>query len=361
MPETLAWVLVVPAALVAFLYADALQLAFGAFGPPPRIMVERLISIGTVAAAIALWGYRHNHDGQTGKSALLRIAILASIAAIAYIVILVRGRDITTRNVVFRGSSIDIAATIYAPRTMGRHPAVVFVPGSAPLKRGFYSLWAEKLARSGIVSIVPDKRGVGGTGGQFERHDNTSQANLDLLAGDAVAALNFAVGLPNVDSACVGLFGLSQGGWVAPIAATRSTRARYLMMVTAPAVSVHEEGVWSRLRGDDHEGATMSREAAERVIDTVTPRGVDARTSLAALSIPQLWLFGSDDNSIPTGRSVAVLDSLRSGGKPIETRTFARTGHILFTRAGGVLPHAVDSSWQAIDAWSREHLRCASP
>ncbi len=82
-------------------------------------------------------------------------------------------------------------------------------------------------------------------------------------------------------------------------------------------------------------------------MDTVTARGVDARTYVSKLSIPELWLFGSDDNSVPTRKSVAVLDGLRSAGKPVTTRIFAQAGHMLFTRAGG-LPHVVDYSWQVM-------------
>ena len=103
-------------------------------------------------------------------------------------------------------------------------------------------MWAEHLAGLGVMSIVPDKRGVGGTGGAFERNNNSSKANLELLAGDAVAALDYAAKLPNVDAARLGLFGVSQAGWVAPMAAVATDRARFIIMVTGPAVSVREEG-----------------------------------------------------------------------------------------------------------------------
>ena len=116
--------------------------------------------------------------------------VLAALATVLFV--FARSRDVRRRDVTFEGNGISIAATIYEPLTQGQHPAVVFVPGSAPFKRGLYALWAEHLARLGVMSIVPDKRGVGGTGGAFERDNNSSKANLELLAGDAVAALVYA-------------------------------------------------------------------------------------------------------------------------------------------------------------------------
>jgi dienelactone hydrolase len=274
---------------------------------------------------------------------------------IAIAAVLIRSRDIERRDVDFRGNGIRISATIYKPGSPGSHPAMVFVGGSAPFKRGLYALWAEHLARQGLVAIVPDKRGVGGTGGEFEKQNNTSKANLDLLAGDAVAALTFASRLAEVDSLRLGLFGVSQAGWTIPIAAVQSSLARFIVMVTGPTVSVHEEGVWSDLRGDDQRAAAMSRPEAERVIDTVSAGGVDVRSRLAMLDIPGLWLFGSDDRSMPTKKSVEVLDSLNHIGRArFRFDSVPDYGHLVMGRADGILPHVAPSMWRALDGWLSE-------
>jgi dienelactone hydrolase len=336
------WLAVVPPVAIAILDPDLCRLALGAFGPPAGTVLVRWLAAGAaVAAGVALRSSR----------ARGRVAGLAAAAGVGLAVVVFRDRHITTRDVVFAGPDITIAATIYAPKAPGPHPAVVFVHGSAPLKRGFYSLWARRLATMGVLSIVPDKRGVGGTGGEFERENNTSRANLELLAGDVVAAVDFAARQPEVDSARLGLFGLSQAGWVAPMTAARSSRVRFIVMITGPTVSVHEEGVWSDLRGDDRRRAAYSRRAAERIADTVSVAGVDARPYLAALTVPGLWLFGADDNSLPSRRCVSVLDSLHKAGKPFESRTFAGAGHLLVTRIGGALPHVATASWDAIAGW----------
>jgi dienelactone hydrolase len=292
----------------------------------------------------------------------VRSAGLVLLAIGTMIVVFVRSGDVHRRDVTFDGNGIRFGATIYEPIAPGPHPAVVFIAGSAPFKRGLYALWAEHLARIGVMSIVPDKRGVGGTGGIFERENNSSTANLTLLANDAVAALDYAAKLPSVDSMRLGLFGVSMAGWIAPMAAIATPRARFIIMVTGPTVSVREEGVWSNLRGDDERAARLSRADAERVMDTVAAGGVDPRSRLAALNIPGLWLFGSDDASIPTRRSVIVLDSaVRTMNKRFAFDSVPGYGHLVMGRDNGFLPRVAPSSWRAMDAWVTREVLSSHP
>ncbi|HUQ98025.1 MAG TPA: prolyl oligopeptidase family serine peptidase [Gemmatimonadaceae bacterium] len=356
--EVVAWVVVAPAIALSLLNADIFRLAIGAFGPPPDTSLRRVLLFGAAVAGLAWWLCRREDKArasQRHQAALLIAALLTAAFVTA------RAADLRRRNVSFQGNGISIAATIYEPRIPGKHPAVVFVGGSAPFKRGLYALWAEHLARIGVIAIVPDKRGVGGTGGEFERNNNTSKANLTLLAGDAVAALDFAARQSGVDTTRLGLFGVSQAGWSVPMAAVASIRARFIVMVTGPTVSVREEGVWSELRGDDHASAKLSLTEAEHAIDTVAAGGVDARPRLAALNIPGLWLFGSDDSSIPTRKSVMVLDSMRRKlGKSFSFDTAPGYGHLVMGRVGGLLPHVAPSSWRAMDDWIKREVLTAT-
>jgi pimeloyl-ACP methyl ester carboxylesterase len=102
----------------------------------------------------------------------------------------------------------------------------------------------------------------------------------------------------------------------------------------------------------------MSRRQAEQVMDTVTPGGVDARSLLTAVNVPGLWLFGSDDASIPTRRSVMVLDSAARGlNKRFTFDSVPGYGHLVMGRANGLLPRVAQSSWRALDDWVARELR----
>jgi uncharacterized protein len=332
---------------------DVSRLLLGLFGPPWRRLATGVLVSGLLISVVA-W-LRCAARGSTRQRALTIIAAL--LALVTLVKVAREGRRMRSETVQFPGSDIAIAATLYLPDSPGPHPALVLVPGSAPFKRGLYDLWAAHFAKAGFAVLVADKRGVGGTGGVFERDNNGSRKNLTLLATDVVAALNYAATRADIDSSCIGLLGLSQAGWVAPLAATMTPRARFLTMISAPTVSVGEEGAWSDLRGDDERAARLSRAAAERVIDTVPPRGVDARKLLGQLDIPGLWLFGADDNSIPSAKSAAVLDSLaRTAGKRFTFDTFPGYGHLLIGRGSSVLPRVAPQSWNTLTRWLRD--RC---
>jgi dienelactone hydrolase len=328
--------------------ADVVRLAAGAFGPPPAVVISGACAGALLLTGAAAW-WRQRADPTRSRSLLVSLAVAAAAALAAE---RWQGRDVATRTMTFEGADISYAATLYHPAEAGPWPLLVVVHGSAPLKRGFYGLWAEHLARAGFAVLVADKRGVGGTGGQFERMDNTSRENIDRLAGDVVTAVEFAARQPEVDARHIGLFGLSQAGWVAPVAATRTPLVRYLVMITAPTVSVHEEGAWSRWRGDDAATALASRPDAERMMDTVASRGVDARAPLGVLEIPGLWLFGADDNSIPSLKSVHVLDSLRThAGRAYASVMVPGAGHLLFVRDRGAVPRVAPATWATLVEW----------
>src|SRR3546814_19211988 len=74
------------------------------------------------------------------------------------------------------------------------------------------------MAAQGISVFVDDKRGTGGSDGEYTQ-------NFELLAADAAKALDTARGMTAGRHGRAGFFGGSQGGWVAPLAATRTKAA----------------------------------------------------------------------------------------------------------------------------------------
>ena len=182
--------------------------------------------------------------------------------------------------------------------------------GSAPFRRAFYDTYARRLAQSGYVVLLPDKRGAGESGGTFVSDNNGSRENLTLLAQDVVRSVEFLTNHPAVNADRIGLLGVSQAGWVAPLAASMTTHLKFMVLVTAPAVSVGEESEWSALRGDDETDSLVSIVEADKIIAKTPASGYDPRKGLAELALPTLWLFGDLDNSIPTRKSIAVLRSV---------------------------------------------------
>jgi pimeloyl-ACP methyl ester carboxylesterase len=139
------------------------------------------------------------------------------------------------------GSGVTLAGTLTTPSTPAPHPAVVFVHGSGPLDRDEtyfelkpFRVWARHLARQGIASLRFDKRGVGGSGGQF------ATATADDLAGDVLAAVACLGRAETVAPGGVGLLGHSEGGAVALTSASRSGDLAFCVTLAGPVLRGRE-------------------------------------------------------------------------------------------------------------------------
>lgn len=118
--------------------------------------------------------------------------------------------EIDMRPVTFDGEGTHLSGWLYTPEEpVGT--GVVYVHGSGPSTHYDFAEWALYLAGHGIVSLSYDKRGVGGSSGDWE------EATFDDLAGDAAGALRHL--REHSEVVIAGLAGTSQGAWVAPMAA----------------------------------------------------------------------------------------------------------------------------------------------
>lgn len=266
-----------------------------------------------------------------------------------------------TSNTSFRSADVVIAARLYMPRSATMHRGVVLVPGSESVDGRRYHSFADRWARAGFAVLVPDKRGVGRSGGVFQQPspDERGRALLDTLAGDAAAGLRFLRTVAGVDSLRVGYFGVSQAGWVIPIAEQTSTGAAFAVIMSGPTVSFGEEELFSQLSGEqgDHFGwkpPTLPFDSLNARLAREAPSGFDPRPGLARMSLATLWLYGAWDNSIPVAKSVENLDVLRQAQRRFTVRTYEYGNHGLFVMRGPAkrrLPYYSDHLWSDTFAW----------
>jgi len=157
----------------------------------------------------------------------------------------------------------------------------------SPLLRHLHEL----LPPHGIGVVTFDRRGEG------ESTGDATRGRFDLQADDALAVLRA------LDAERVGLAGYSQGGWVAPIAATLSDEVAFLVLVASIGVTPSEQMMVAcerQLRlagyGDDVvERALGLRRRFERWIHSQAPEPDEALAAdlWAAIDEPwagQLWL-----------------------------------------------------------------------
>ena len=336
--------------------ADLVQFVFGGVGPP--LLYLQLWILACAVGLLAAGAYL----GSVGKSARPKVVVglggfaLCIAALIAWRELRAYSRE-TVR--VSAGQNL-LEGTLYVPRgSAAPRSAILIVPGSGPVRRAAYHLFADRLARAGNIVFNVDKRGVGGSSGRYYGDDIGGGTSLDARSVDAAAALKWLRGDRRVDSTAVGVFAVSQGGWVVPMLAEHDSGLRFAIVMSGPAVSSGEEEEFSRLTNElaDHFGRKpppLPFSEIDRRLRSVPPSGYDPRAELSRLRIPTLWLFGDWDNSIPVETSIRVLDSLRARGSPITVRRFAEANHgLMIARGpnGRALSQFAPGLWDTVASW----------
>jgi uncharacterized protein len=138
-------------------------------------------------------------------------------------------------DVTFDNQGTRLTGSFRRPEGDGPFPAVGFVDGSGPAERDSFSEEAEALARAGFASLCWDKPGCGGSGGDWRAQ------SLQDRASEALAAVACLAAQDGVDPDRVALLGGSQGGWVGPLAASRSPAVAAVISLSGPGVSPYAQ------------------------------------------------------------------------------------------------------------------------
>ncbi len=289
--------------------------------------------------------------------------------------------SIHQENIEFKSGNLVIRGTLLSPRFSKKAPGVVLVHGSGQTSRKTTMLYAWIFASQGYAALSFDKRGVGKSdGGENEWRE----FSLDDLATDAAAGYRFLESRKNIDSQCIGYFGLSQGGWVVSLAANQFKSPAFLIMVSASVSTIAEDRIYGREVQIRHAGfaeddikiaielikldhqvtrtgkdfdkllATFERyrEAAwfRDVYPDLLPLPIndvhrewerkildfDPRPYLKNIKSPVLWIFGDPelDRFSPVKLSISRLKEAQSFGMPYQIIQIDKVGHTLELESG---------------------------
>ncbi len=307
-----------------------------------------------------------------------------------------------------------LAGTLHRPTGPGPFPVLIFAHGSDALPRGreFEVVGAQRFVDAGVAILFTDKRGVGDTPGVY-----VESSDLFAAADDVVAQARHLKGLG--DFCSIGVFGVSRGGWVAPIAASRSADIDFLVILSGPAVSPNETNIFARAEeardqgvseaevqavvqyrrvlwryygtGEGYEAAMAAWRAAKDrpwyagLMETGEPLAparlghpalsyfrigaYDPAPTLASLRIPVLMIYGEKDRLIPARQSAAVARQALSRNRRARVVTIPGAGHgmrLVVTREAlrgqppGPLTWA-PTYWPTVTDWLARNVRCSRP
>ena len=259
-----------------------------------------------------------------------------------------RKLDLRREEITFQDGDVVLSGTLVLPSGKGPHPAIVRIHGSGPqTRRNKFDGW---YAYHGIAYLSFDKRGAGKSTGDWR------EAGISELADDVLAGVRFLRQRKDIDPDQIGIEGDSEGGWIAPVVATRDPRIKFIVTVAGPALDYVpelmnevEEGVKARgLVGDDlkkalefkqkavqmtADGAGLSDDAWAKFQTFVAPyrsekwfsyvsepkergRGQKRLYLMARIRSSEFWrqvripvlaLYGGKDLNVPAAKNVAAL------------------------------------------------------
>jgi pimeloyl-ACP methyl ester carboxylesterase len=315
----------------------------------------------------------------------------------------------------FASGDVTLAGTLILPEGSQPHPAVVLFHGSGPQTRDLFT--ARWFAAQGIAALAYDKRGVGESSGDFRK------VPFMDLSDDGLAAIKYLKSREErkepkeIDAKRIGVWGLSQGGWLGPLAASRSADIAFVIAVSGPGVSpgeqmivyyaneLREQGVPER---DVREASTVRRDiwaymanglgyekvkaemnqarskpwykrAKAQQDDSFGPLPAPAELNkpvgrsllwfkqeaiydpvpaLHALRVPALFLFGDHDQLIPVDESVAIIQRVLAEDQhhDFTIRVFPNVDHGMQLATGDAMGETDPQYLKTMHDWLSTHV-----
>ncbi len=161
-------------------------------------------------------------------------------------------------NFVYNGNKISGKLITPVRSSDKKFPVVVFVHGSGPedysSSNNYTYLW-EEFTRIGYACYSWNRPGVGQSEGRWYEMSVHDRANEVLSAIETLKKFG------KMDSARIGLWGISQAGWVIPLV-TKKIDPAFVITVSSPVTTAFEQELYrveSSLKADGFDNTSISQ------------------------------------------------------------------------------------------------------
>jgi dienelactone hydrolase len=239
-----------------------------------------------------------------------------------------------------RSQELALAGLLFVPDGDGPFPAAVVIHGSGASHRdnGWYLTLTKHLTDNGVVVLLPDKRGSEKSGGDW------TTSSFEDLASDTLAAIEYLREQQSVPLSGIGVIGMSQGGWIAPLVASQEDDLAFLVSMVGSVVSPREQLLYEENYNLRQVGflpgisnvlayvgyANVRYLAQPQLYDLIVD--YDPLPYWRDISIDSLVLFGANDTNVPSAESAERLSNLEN--PHIRVNVFEGSGHALESPRG---------------------------
>jgi dienelactone hydrolase len=273
----------------------------------------------------------------------------------------------------FRNGDVHLRGTLYLPKGSGPFPTVIVLHSASSATRDLplYRHLKDLLPAIGYGVFIYDRRGSGKSTGKRAGTD------FNTLADDGVAALRMLAADKRINAKRIGFWGLSQGGWLSVLAASRAPQTAFAISISAPLTTPDVQMNFAvsnilRVRGfsNDDIGAAIStrtavddfmrgkkdRATVEKLLADAAGKPwfkhsyispmladpaqsqwakeirLDPVTTLNQVRCPILILFGADDPWVPAKRSAELLKGIAGKKANLTYAVIAGANHEMATK-----------------------------
>ncbi len=234
-----------------------------------------------------------------------------------------------------RTQDLALGGLLFAPEGDGPFPAAVVIHGSGTSRRdnGWYLTLTKHLQDNGIAVLLPDKRGSEQSEGDWRT------SSFEDLATDTLAAIEYLRAQQTIPLSRIGVIGMSQGGWIAPLVAEQEDDLAFLVSMVGSVVTPREQLLYEENYNLRQLGFLPGISNALAYVGSANVRYL-AQPQLYELivdydplpywhdiSTDSLALFGADDTNVP---SIESADRLVALDNPyIRAKIYEGSGHAL--------------------------------
>jgi len=245
--------------------------------------------------------------------------------------------------------AVMLAGTLLTPLDKSPAPAVILIPGSgAATRNGSWNTHrsiGEYLVQRGIAVLLYDKRGVGGSTGDWESE------TFDERAQDVAAMVTFLKSRKDIDPRQIGLIGHSQGAYIAPLVVAKySSDVKFVVLLAGSGEKVwnqiltneRAESIGNGLSEDDVNKRVADLEGQLQFLRKVQSPcrllkahylcfvlDYDPAATLEKLTVPSLALYAELDTQVPPDVNIPLIESAleTAGNDDYTIRTFEKSNH----------------------------------
>ncbi len=130
---------------------------------------------------------------------------------------------------VFESADFNVVGELRIPSGDRKCPLIIMVHGDGPAYKSYYSILKGRFLRAGYATLVWDKPGYGQSTGTLSRERLRADRAEVLL--DAISNVK---NHPRIDPDRIGVWGISQAGYVIPMALEKDAGISFMIMVGCP-------------------------------------------------------------------------------------------------------------------------------